>query len=162
MDLIRDFPVRYGHTYKVVLCITLPTLLIVPFILIMSRFKSLPEWQVWTLISLFIGFIVGISLWLVFRVYPKAILKINRKEISLLFNHEYLLTPQDFTFNVSDIVSLKKGALGNGDFYNFEIKNPSRRFQISAISYEMEDLIDFYESMMEIEAELDTRDSKNY
>ena len=111
---------------------------------------------------MFIGFIVGISLWLVFRVYPKAILKINRKEISLLFNHEYLLTPQDFTFNVSDIVSLKKGALGNGDFYNFEIKNPSRRFQISAISYEMEDLIDFYESMMEFEAELDTRDSKNY
>jgi hypothetical protein len=151
MDLIRDFPVRYGHAYKVVLSITLPSLLIVPFILIMSRFKSLPEWQVWTLISLFIGFIVGISLWLVFRVYPKAILNINRKEISLLFNHEYLLTPKDFTFNVADIVSLKKGALGNGDFYNFEIKNPSRKFQVSAISYEMEDLIDFYEAMAEIE-----------
>lgn len=150
MDLIRDFPVRYGHTYKVVLSITLPSLLIVPFILIMSRFQSLPEWQVWTFISLFIGFIVGISLWLVFRVYPKAILNINRKEISLLFNHEYLLTPKDFTFNVSDIVSLKKGALGNGDFYNFEIKNPSRKFQVSAISYDMEDLIDFYEAMAEI------------
>lgn len=151
MDLIKDFPVRYGHTYKVVLCITLPSLLIVPFILLMTRFKSLPEWQVWTLISLFMVFIVGISLWLVFRVYPKAILNINRKEISLLFNHNYLLAPKDFTFNVSDIASLKKGAMGNGDYYNFEIKNPSRKFQVSAISYEVEDLIDFYEAMAEIE-----------
>lgn len=162
MDLIKDFPVRYGHTYKVVLCITLPSLLIVPFILIMSRFKSLPEWQVWTLISLFMGFIVGISLWLVFRVYPKAILNINRQEISLIFNHEQLLAPKDITFNITHIVTLEKGAIGNGDYYNFEIKNPPRKFQVSAISYKVEDLIDFYEAMAEIESKLEIRDSKNY
>lgn len=146
-SIAREFPVRYGRTYKVVLALTLPSLLIIPFILVLSRFKDLPEWQIWTFIILILGSVIGLSLWLVSNVYPKAIISIGKQEINLVFNKEKLLSPSDFSFMVSDIVNFKAGAIGSGNYYNFETQNPRRKFQISALSYEEGDLIAFDEAI---------------
>ena len=148
--MIKEFPVRYGRTYKVVLALVLPSLLIIPFIFLMIGFKELKEWQEWTIIYTFLGAVIGLSIWLSLRVYPKALFCISRHEISLVFDHDYLLAPSDFTFNVEDITAFKEGTIGTDSYYIFETRNPHRKFQISSVSYKVEDMLDFNEAMAEI------------
>lgn len=144
--MVKEFPVRYGHVYKVVLAILLPCFLIIPFIFIMTNFRSLEEWEVWVLIYSFLGF----SLWLALNAYPKAMFCIRQKEISLVFNRDNILAPKDFSFNVSEIAVFKLGIIGGDDYFIFETQNPSCKFQVSAISYKVEDMLDFNEAMAEI------------
>jgi hypothetical protein len=148
--MVTEFPVRFGQVYKLVLAILLPCLLMIPFIFIMTNFRSLEEWEVWVLIYSFLGIIIGLSLWLAIRSYPKALLCISHQEISLVFNRDNLLAPQDFSFNVADITAFKEGIIGTDSYYIFETKNPHRKFQVSAVSYEVEDMLDFNEAMVKI------------
>ena len=148
--MIKEFPVRYGRNYKVVLAIILPCLLIVPFIFLMQKFKSMEEWEVWVVIYTFLGAIIGLSVWLVLRIYPKTIFCIRYNEISLVFDHTNLFSPKDFTFNVEDITAFTEGTIRTDSYYIFETQNPSRKFQVSAISYKVEDMLDFNEAMVEI------------
>ncbi len=150
MSVLKEFPVRYGRTYKVVLAIVLPCLLILPFIYLMLEFKSLEEWKVWVIIYVFLGAIIGLSIWLALRLYPKALFCISRDEISLVFNRDNLLAPSDFSFKVAEIIKFKQGTIGDDEYYIFTTQNPSRKFQISASSYKVEDMLDFYEAMAEI------------
>lgn len=150
MPIIKDFPVRYGRIYKVVLALVMPSLLIVPFIFLMIRFKELDEWKVWFTIYTFLGAIIGLSIWLALRLYPKALFCISHQEISLVFNRDNLFAPSDFTFNITDISAFKEGIIGTDSYYIFETKNPNRKFQVSAISYKVEDMLDFNEAMADI------------
>jgi len=156
--MIKEYQVRYGQTYKVVLAIILPCLLIIPFIFVMQLFKSLEEWKLWTIILTFLGAIIGLSIWLVFRIYPKALLCINKHEISIIFNHEYHLAPADFSFKIEEISSFKVGFIGNGDQYVFETQNPIRNFQVSAVSFKVDDLIDFNEVMVQIDGMVNNKE----
>ncbi len=148
--MVKEFPVRYGQVYKLVLAILLPCLLIIPFIFIMTNFRSLEEWEVWVLIYSFLGVVIGLSIWLSLNAYPKAMFCIRHKEISFVFNRDNILAPKDFSFNVSEIAFFKQGIIGGDDYYIFETQNPSRKFQVSAISYKVEDMLDFNEAMAEI------------
>lgn len=148
--MTKEFPVRYGRTYKVVLALVMPCLLIVPFIFFMQRFKSMEEWEVWVIIYTFLGAVIGLSIWLALRAYPKAVFCISREEISLVFNHDYLLAPNDFTFKVEDITAFREGTIGTDSYYIFETQNPARKFQVSATSYKVKDMLDFNEAMVEI------------
>jgi len=148
--MVKEFRVRYGRNYKVVLAIVLPCLLIVPFILIMQAFPFLEEWKIWTLIYAFLGCLILFSLWLVMRVYPSTILRIRNNEIDLSFNHRHFFSPTDFSFTVDDIITFHRKELGGDEYFMIETGNPRRKFQISASSNEEEDELSFNEAMYEI------------
>lgn len=145
--MFKQFPVRYGRNYKVVLAIILPSLAIVPFIFWMQGFKSLEEWKIWLIIFVFLGVIIIMSIWLAMRVYPEAILTINKDEISFSFTAGKLMSPVDFSFNLSDITSFKRHEINGAEYFLFETQNPYRKFQISASTSSVEDLLSFNEAM---------------
>ena len=156
--MIKEFQVRYGRNYKVVLTIVLPCLLIGPFIYGMQMMPEMEEWKVFVIIYAFLGVIIGFSIWLAMRVYPPTTLYINRNEISLVFNRDNLLAPSDFRFKMEDITSFTKGEIRGDEYFIFETCNPSRKFQISASTYKVEDMLDFNEAMAEISEMLNEKE----
>lgn len=148
--MVKQFNVRYGRNYKVVLAIVLPNLLIVPFIWLMLRFPSLEEWKLWLIIFTFLGCLISFSIWLALRVYPPTVFSINKKEISLSFSPGNFFSPKDFSFNVSQITSFTNKEIREVEYFIFETRNPYRKFQISQSSYKVEDFLSFNEAMVEI------------
>ncbi len=146
----KSFPVRYGRNYKVVMAIVLPCITILPFIKAMQLLQPLSEWQLWTSIFLFLGIIITFSIWLAKRVYPPATLSINNEQISLKFDSSNYLSPADFTFSIADITAFTRGEIRGDEYFVFTTQNPRRKFQISASTYTMEDLLLFNEVMTEI------------
>ena len=150
----EPFPVRYGRNYKVVLAIVLPCLLIIPFILTMQGLKSQAEWKIWLIIFSFLFSIIALSVWLVMRVYPPAYLSINNDVVSLTFDSTRFLSPNDFRFEISEISSFTQHEFGGAEYFIFKTINPRRKFQISASSNALEDLLSFNEAMVEISEKL--------
>jgi hypothetical protein len=146
----QTFPVRYGRNYKVVMAIVLPCLLIWPFIEAMQLIKPLEEWLVWVSIFGFLGIISAFSVWMATRVYPEATLSINNNEISLQFNPSRFLSPTDFTFTIDDITFFTRGTFGSDEYYIITTRNPRRKFQLSASTYKVEDMMLFNQAMVEI------------
>jgi len=148
--MVKQFPVRYGRNYKVVLAIVLPGLLTIPFILWMQKYPNLAEWEIWLFIISFLGVIISTSLWLSMRVYPPCIFSINNQVVSLSFSRRNLLSPSDFSFNVADITSFTRGEIRGDEYFVFEIQQPACKFQVSAYAYTVESKLSFNEAMVEI------------
>ncbi len=148
--MIKEYPVRYGNIYKVVLAIVLPCLLIIPFIMLMQPYKHLEEWKAMLIIFVFLGFIMSLCLCLVFNVYPAAILRMDNKIISLSFNKMNPLAPRNFSFHVNEITSLTRREIGGDEYFVFKLRSPARKFQISASSRQWEVTLDLDEAMDEI------------
>lgn len=149
-EMIKQFSVRYGRNYKVVLALVLPCLLILPFILWMQRYPPHEEWKIWLTIFIFLGAVISLSIWLAVRSYPPTVLSINDNEISLSFDHTKFLSPSDFSFYITDITSFNRREIRGDEYFIFETSNPSRKFQISSASYEVENFLSFNEAMVEI------------
>ncbi len=160
--MLKQFSVRYGRNYKVVLAIVLPCLLIVPFIFIMQALKFIEEWKVWFIIIGFLGGIIGLALWLAFRVYPSATLGINKNEISLSFKQTGFLSPVDFSFGIPDIISFTRNETGGGVYFLFKTQKPFRKFQVSSSSNSIEDTISFNEVMFEISEMVNSANNLQY
>jgi hypothetical protein len=141
--LEKQLSVRYGRNYLVVLAIVCPSLLIIPFIFILTLFPHLAEWQIWVTIFTFIASIIALSFWLIFNIYPIAVLNIRNAEISLTFKRSRLFGPASFSFYSSDIKQIKEYTMGSANYIIVETANPSRKFQISASSYKPEDILEF-------------------
>ena len=92
------------------------------------------------------------------RVYPPTILRIDKETVSFSFDRMNFLAPANFSFKVSDISSLTRREIGDDEYVVFEIRNPVRKFQVSAFSTEWEDTLKFDEAMENIAAMLDTED----
>lgn len=149
--MVKEFQIRYGRFYKIIIAIILPSFLIAPFILLLHRFgKSFEEWQVWITIFSFLGFIILLSIWLVFQVYPMAILSINKNELSLTFKQQFSLLNTNFTFTIEDITDFKELEIAGAAYFVFETRNPTRKFQISALRNTVDDILLFNEAMAEI------------
>ncbi|MCG3166683.1 MAG: hypothetical protein POELPBGB_02463 [Bacteroidia bacterium] len=146
----KQFPIRYGRNYKVVMAIVLPCLLIWPFIEAMELLQPLPEWQLWASIFLFLGIVSAFSVWLATRVYPPATLSINNEQISLKFDSSNFLSPTDFTFSIADITAFTRGDVRGDEYFVFTTRNPRRKFQLSASTYKVEDMLLFNQAMVEI------------
>ncbi|HOZ91262.1 MAG TPA: hypothetical protein PKX59_10115 [Bacteroidia bacterium] len=144
------FPIRYGRNYKVVMAIVLPCLLIWPFIEALQLIKPLEEWLLWVSIFGFLGIISAFSVWLATRVYPEATLSIHNNQVSLKFNSSNFLSPADFTFTIADITSFTRGEVGSDEYYIIITQNPRRKFQLSASTYKVEDMLLFNQAMVEI------------
>ena len=148
--MVNQFKVRYGRNYRVVLAIVLPNLLIAPFIWLMLRFPSLEEWKLWLIIYIFLGGLISFSIWLALRVYPPAVFRISKNEISLSFAPGNFLSPKDFSFNVSQITTFTRAEIRGDEYFIIEVRNPHRKFQISPSTYKVEDFLSFNEAMVEI------------
>jgi hypothetical protein len=142
------FPVRYGSNYKVVMAIVLPCLLIWPFIEAMQLIPPLEEWQLWLAIFVFLGIIIAFSIWLAMRVYPSATLSVSNNQVSLKFDANNFLSPTDFSFPISDITAFTRGELGGDEYFVITTQNPRRKFQLSASTYSVEDMLLFNEAMV--------------
>lgn len=141
---------RYGQNYKVGLAIVLPSLLLIPFILLIAEFKFIQEWLLWLIIFGFLGFVISLSMWLVFRVYPLTTLIINQNEISLLFKRSGFPGPSNFSFYITDVYSFTQNEIGGREYFIIETQNPFRKFQISSASNSLDDILSFEEAMLQI------------
>ena len=148
--MANQFYVRYGNNHSVILAIVLPCLSIAPFIWLMQLFKDLEEWLVLFIIFAFLGALILFVLWLVKRVSPQAILSFNKNEISLQFKQGNYLSPTDFCFSTANVTSFITGDLRGDDYMRFKLKNPVRKFQLSAGAYGVEEYLAFNEAMVEI------------
>ncbi len=146
----KTFPVRYGRNYKVVLAIVLPGLLTWPFIEAMQLVNPEPEWLLWVTIFSFLGVISILGVWLAKRVYPATSLSIDNDKVSLKFDPSNFLSPTDFTFTIADITSFTRGEIWGSEYFIFVTQNPKRKFQLSASTFKVEDLVSFTEAMAEI------------
>lgn len=145
-----QFPIRYGRNYKVVMAIVLPCLLIWPFIEALQLIKPLEEWLLWVSIFGFLGIISAFSVWLATRTYPPATLTINNNQLSLKFDASRFLSPTDFTFSIDDITFFTRGEIRGDEYYTITTRNPRRKFQLSASTYKVEDMLLFNQAMAEI------------
>lgn len=152
--MVKDFPVRYGSMYKIVLAIVLPCFLTIPFIQLMQPYKHMAEWKMMLIIFLFLAALTCIVWWIIIRVYPATILRIDNNVISLSFDKGNPFAPGDFSFNTEDIVSLTRQEIGIDEYFVFRTEGPVRRFQISAASGKWEDSVLFCEAMEEIAAKV--------
>lgn len=109
----------------------------------MSLFPDLAEWQIWVTIFTFIASIIALSFWLVFNIYPIAVINIRNAEISLTFKRSRLIGPASFSFYSADIMQIKEHTIGSASYFIVETTNPSRKFQISAKSNSFEDSLEF-------------------
>lgn len=148
--MINQYTVRYGQNYKVGLAIVLPSLLLIPFILVIAEFKFIQEWMLWLIIFGFLGFVISLSMWLVFRVYPIASLHINQNEISLLFKRSGFPGPSNFSFYITDVDSFTQNEIGGREYFIIETRNPFRKFQISSASNSLDDTLSFEEAMLKV------------
>ncbi len=150
----KQFNIRYGSNFKVVLAIVLPCLSIAPFILLMQRFQPLGEWELLFIIFAFLACLISFSVWLALRVYPAAILSIYRDEIRLKFDSSNFLSPGDFSFMVKDITSFTRREIRGEEYFVIKTRNPDRKFQVSVSSYKADDYLSFTEAMAEISEKL--------
>jgi hypothetical protein len=149
--MITQFVVRYGRNYKVVLALVLPPTALIPaFFFVMNAFKPMNEWLIWLSITIFLGTLIWLCIWLALRLYPKTILTINDLEISLLFDQTNLIAPRDFTFHVTEITSFTRGEIRGDEYFLIQTKNPFRKFQVSSSSYEIKEMIAFNKAMVKI------------
>jgi hypothetical protein len=146
----KQFSVRCGNTYKVVLAIILPCILIVPFIFLMQNYKPMAELKAWFIVFAFLGVLIFSSKWLALKIYPTAVLSISKNEISLVFDSGNFLSPSNFSFNFSDINSLTSEKIMDGKYFTFQTKNPVRNFQVSLSTNDIDDLLSFIQAMAEI------------
>lgn len=146
----ETFPVRYGRNYKVVMAIVLPCLLIWPFIEALQVIKPMEEWLLWVSIFGFLIIIGAFSVWIATRVYPEATLSINNDQVSLRFNPSRFPGPTDFTFTINDITFFTRGSVGTDEYYTITTRNPRRKFQLSASTNKVEDMLLFNQAMVEI------------
>lgn len=143
--MLKEIQVRYGQVYTLIPAIIGPALLVVPFILLMQKFHNLSDWKVWLIILSFLGALIFITLQLVLRVYPRAILSIHNHRIQLNFKTSIIPWPSTFSFPLSDILSLTRHEIGEDEYYVVRTKNPNRKFQVSAASGSLEDTASFRE-----------------
>ena len=157
----NQYPIRYGRNYKVVLAIVLPCLLIIPFIFLMQNevFKTWAEWEIWAAVFLFLGLLIALCLFLVFRVYPSAVLVINDNVFSIQFERSNWFGPTDFSFRFDEIVSFTSNFIGTDEYFLIKTKNPNHTFQISAASRSYEEIVAFENAMISINERLNGEDS---
>jgi hypothetical protein len=77
-------------------------------------------------------------------------MSIDKDQVSLKFDPSNFLSPSDFTFPISDITSFTLGEIRGDEYYVITTQNPRRKFQISASTYNVEDMLLFNEAMAEI------------
>lgn len=147
---MKQYQVRYGQAYKIVIAAVLPSLSLVPFIWLMRFFASSNEWMQYLTIFAFLAAFILFTVWLVLIIYPKAILSVDEKEIKLHFTENTFLKPDDFNVRIGDITYVTPYKIAGNDFIVFKIKNPSRKFQLSAISYNTEEYVGFNTAMNKI------------
>jgi len=148
--MINQYTVRYGRNYKVGLAIVLPSFLLIPFIYLLAEFKSIQEWLLWLIIFGFLGFVISLSLWLVFRVYPIASLNLNHNEISLIFKRSGFPGPSNFSFFITDVDSFTQNEIGGAQYCIIKTRNPFRKFQISSASNSLDDTLSFEEARVRL------------
>ena len=113
------------------------------------------EWKVWLVIYGFLAFIISLALWLVFRVYPSAIMRIYPNEISLEFKRNGWFG-SSFNLAISDIISLTRHELAGDAYYRFKTRHPSRKFQVSLAAKSFEEEVALDEVMIEMSKRVNT------
>ena len=146
----NEFSVRIGRNYKIVLAITLPCLLIVPFIFILQWYHPKEEWSVWVIIFIFLAMLITLCLWLVLRLYPKAIIRFGQDGIEIQFQKQVFYRRANISLNFSDIISFTNRQLGGDEYYVVKTKNPKRKFQLSPVSDSENNLLAFEQAMLQI------------
>ena len=146
----NEFPVRFGRNYKIVLAIVLPCLLIVPFIFILQWYHPKEEWSIWVIIFLFLAMLITLCLWLVLRLYPKAVISIRQDAMAIHFQKQAFYSPANISLYFSDITSFTNRRLGGDEYYVIKTKNPKRKFQLSPLSNSVNDLLAFEQAMLQI------------
>lgn len=147
---MKQYTVRYGHVYKIIIAIVGLSLSILPFIWLMRLYVKTNEWQTYVIIFAFLAVLFLFVIWVVLRIYPKATLYINEKEISLSFTEYSFLKPDDFIVKINDIIYLTPLNINGNDSVVFKTKNPSRKFRLSAPSYKLQEYEEFNIAMAEI------------
>jgi hypothetical protein len=147
---MKQYTVRYGHVYKIIVAIVGLSLSIVPFIWLMHLYVKVNDWQTYVIIFSFLAVLFLFILWVVLRIYPKATLYINENEISLSFTEYSFLKPDDFSVKIKDITYLTPLKITGNDSVVFITKNPSRKFRLSAPSYNSLEYEEFNMAMTEI------------
>ena len=147
---MKQYTVRYGHIYKLIIAIILPALSIFPFIWLMHMYGPQKEIQQYVIIFVFLGILILFTLWLVLSIYPKALLYIGEKEITLSFIESGFLKPKDLSVKIADITNMSSYKITGNDYILFTAKNPSRKFQLSALSYNSLEYEEFNIAMNEI------------
>ncbi len=153
---MKQYPVRYGHLWKLVMAIVLPPLLsIYPFIWLMPVFVPDNDWVQYFVILGFLGLISLFTVWLTLRVYPKALLTVDENEIGLCFGGTGWLQPNDFNVTITDITYMSPYNIIGNDYILFKTQKPSRSFRLSARSYDEDVIAEFNEAMELVRALVD-------
>ena len=145
----RRFTVRCGRNHHVVLAIASPPMLIVPFIFALRYFGPWPEWLLWTVISMFSIAVMAAGVWLAMRVYPQATITMQEAQRQVEFETKGFPGPEDFTFSLSDIRSVRRKAILGVPYHVFTLRS-GRVFQLSPVVAGSEDLHELFDEEMKM------------
>ncbi len=133
----------------------LPSFTVFPFIWLMTLYAPPGDWLQYFIILAFLACVILLALWLVFKVYPKAILSIDENEISLCFGGTGFLQPDDFSVNMKDIIYMTPNEITGNEYIYFKTKNPPRKFYVSARTYNIQEIVEFNTAIAEIRETID-------
>ncbi len=145
----RQLTVRFGRNHHVVLAIGGPPLLIVPFIFVLRYVGPWPEWLLWTVISMFSITIMRAGVWLALRMYPQATITMQGVQRQVVFETKGFPGPEDFTFSLSDIRSVRRKAILGIPYHVFTLRS-GRVFQLSPVVAGSEDLHELFDEEMKV------------
>lgn len=153
------YRVKLVQSYKVVLAIIFPPLFILPFIVVMTQFRDLPDWAVWLAIVTFMAACISSVLYLVRQLSIKVVYTIEGSQHHIEIVQPSILSPSSFSFETQSIRNFATDTTDNGTYASLHITTYPGKFNIEANSKSEEDTNAFYELVGFIEQQVQERNA---
>lgn len=149
----RERVVREGHAWPVVVALILPSVTLIPLgIFLMIRMNLESEVWIYFYSFLMIGAVVGISLAIIFLLFPKVAIKNEVSSIAIEYLDKNLFGYKYFYIEKADLEITGRSDKFNYLYYRFKDKKSGRRFQISPVKANEEDLLAYFECLEMLES----------
>ncbi len=154
---MKKYKINYNKTINIVLALILPSLTIIPVLVLLAMYMShLPDWGVGSIIAFFM---VGIGLYtfyIIKKISPKGILTLRDDGFVVEFSETGFFVPGPFEIKIKDITNFFAEGNNAGYYMSFTTDIYPAKFNIGSVSKKEEDLASFTELMGAIAVMIDS------
>ena len=151
------FRVRLAQGWKIALAMVLPPLLILPSLLLLTKFRGLSEPVVFGVISAMVLSLCGAGIWLVFRCIALVDYSVEGERHRVEVLRPSFLKVRSFDFGIGEVTGFQVGQSNGRLLFTVMKRGYPGKFSINAASDRPEDVTQFKELMRLMAARLDER-----
>lgn len=155
------YPAQITQAYKVVLVLVFPPLLLVPLgVFLMAEYANMPDWLVITFIVLLMALTIGIVLYLIKKIAPKANYCIDGDMHYVEVLTKSFLVPSSFHFKTEDIHNFWADEHEGRVYFTIEKTGSPGKFSVNAASKSEEHARIFADLIMAVDRAVTRQNSK--